>query len=76
MTGKWKNINFPEEMLDNIKEFIDLPVVKKNLGFGTPAELIRTAVRDYLFKLNEKFQIKPIKKDSILLVEKQDRTLS
>jgi len=57
LVRKWKNINFPEGMFNSIKEFIDEPVVKKNYGFGTVAEFIRSAAREYIENIKLKHDI-------------------
>jgi len=42
---KWKNINLPEEMIDEIEQFIE---EHPEYGYTSPRDFITSAVRAYI----------------------------
>jgi len=53
----WKNINLPEDMLEEMSIFIARPEVKAKYGFGTTAEFARRAISSYMIQIERELAI-------------------
>lgn len=49
----WKNVNLPENMLNEIEKFISLPEIKANYAFGTIPEFIRCVIANHMLQIKK-----------------------